>query len=346
MATASATEGKPLASVLICTRNRRDSVAVTVRSVLACTYPQFEVLVLDQSEDTKTEEALAFFAEDTRANYIRMSSTPGKPRALNRGLQIARGEYLLLTDDDCEVAPDLIDAIVGAFQENPRVGCIFGDLTAAPHDPSEGFIPDHRIEKDQTLYTGADIRKLPRWANTGVGANMGLRRHVVEELEGWDPCIGPGTKFRSGDDIDIASRVLRAGYALRLWPEARVVHHGYRHSASARQDMIRFGFGMGAMFAKHLRGGYIHSEAVRRVSDRCAQIVERAVRLEPPHGFSYLRGFARGFMSGMTHPLDSRSWRFIPEEDEDSGIWAAQVADVVPRSRRGRRPDAPCDSPK
>lgn len=329
-----ANDVEPFVSVLICTRNRKDSPALTVRSVLACDYPNFEVLILDQSEDTTTQDAMAFCAGDSRARYIRLSSTPGKPRALNKGWQLARGKYLLLTDDDCEVAADWIRQMVAVFENDPRVGCIFGDLTAAPHDTARGFIPDHRIETDQTLHTADDFRKLPPWANTGVGANMALRADIVASLQGWDTCIGPGTKFRSGDDVDMATRVLRTGHALRLFPPAQVVHHGYRFNTSARQDAARAAFGMGAMFAKHLRGGFVQVEALRRLSARGMAVFQRLVRLQIPLGLTYPTSFVRGVAAGLRHPVDQTTWVFQPVDDAESSAWASQVASVVPPSRR------------
>jgi hypothetical protein len=224
--------------------------------------------------------------------------------------------------------------MVAVFENEPRVGCIFGDLTAAPYDTALGFIPDHRIQTDQTLYTADDFRKLPRWANTGVGANMALRTEIVEALQGWDMCIGPGTKFRSGDDVDMATRVLRAGHALRLFPGAQVVHHGYRFNTSARQDASRAAFGMGAMFAKHLRGGFVQVEALRRFTARGTHIFDQLFELKIPLGITYPAAFVWGIAAGLRHPIDQALWVFLPVDDAESSVWASQVASVVPPSRR------------
>ena len=57
---------------------------------------------------------------------------------------------------------------------------------------------------------------------------MAMRAAALKKIQGWDDCIGPGEKFGSGDDHNIAFRLLCAGYKLHFCPQGRVVHHGVR----------------------------------------------------------------------------------------------------------------------
>jgi glycosyltransferase involved in cell wall biosynthesis len=65
----------------------------------------FELLVIDQSDGPESEHALAALRADPRLRYVR-SRARGKGAALNEGLQLARGDFIALTDDDCEAPPD------------------------------------------------------------------------------------------------------------------------------------------------------------------------------------------------------------------------------------------------
>jgi len=82
---------------------------------------------------------------------------------------------------------------------------------------------------------------------------MAMRAAALKKIQGWDDCIGPGEKFGSGDDHNIAFRLLCAGYKLHFCPQARVVHHGVRPLTYMRQEERRFGHGFGASYVKYLR---------------------------------------------------------------------------------------------
>src|SRR5690606_33229844 len=110
-------------SVIICTRNRGDQITAAVRSVLASTFSHFEFLIIDQSTNNETEQAVASFAHDRRLRLVR-SDTVGKGNALNLGLSLAQGEIIALTDDDCIVPRDWLGQIVDLFNENPQLGVV------------------------------------------------------------------------------------------------------------------------------------------------------------------------------------------------------------------------------
>src|SRR5262245_6541505 len=165
-------ESAPDATILVCTRNRRDNVVPTVRSIQECGHPSFEVLILDQSDDDATAAALRPICEsDPRVRYLRFE-TPGKPLALNEGLAQARGRYVLLTDDDCEVRSGWIEAMVTALESDTAVGCAYGSVEAAPHDASAGYIPAREITRAHTISSLGDFLTMPGWENYGMGANM------------------------------------------------------------------------------------------------------------------------------------------------------------------------------
>lgn len=319
-----------LVSVIVCTRNRGANVITTVRSVLACSYENLELLLLDQSDADDTRQAVAPIAEgDSRLVYCRLE-VPGKPLALNVGRAAARGAYVLLTDDDCEVTSDWIDRVLAEFREHPEVGCVFGRVDAVPHDPSTGYVPVCLVERAKTIRRLDELLTMPGWGNFGMGANMSLRADALEVLHGWDECIGPGAKFGSGDDHDVAVRMLRAGYAIRFSPEAKVVHSGMRHWEAAGRDYRRIWYGVGGVFAKHLRTGVFYPGGLRvplyQVRDSTFSLLKGA----KPRGVTYIGGWLRGFFAGLRHPVDRQTQRFVPIRRE-ARRYADRVAEIVLR---------------
>jgi glycosyltransferase involved in cell wall biosynthesis len=137
----------PLIAVIICTRNRPASLVKTVQTILRNDYPHFEIVVVDQSDDTATKEVLAPFLETHRLKYLSMP-TPGLAAGRNLGIQAApKCEYIVITDDDCEVPPDWLKSMAEAFEVDSRIGIVFGNVIPAQHNSTDGFIPGYERDR-------------------------------------------------------------------------------------------------------------------------------------------------------------------------------------------------------
>lgn len=91
----------PLVTAVIPTRNRPQLVTRAVRSALLQTYQRMEVVVVIDGPDTVTDSALASI-QDERLRVIRLPQRVGGSDARNIGVQVARGEWIGLLDDDDE----------------------------------------------------------------------------------------------------------------------------------------------------------------------------------------------------------------------------------------------------
>ncbi len=90
-------------SVLIATKNRPTQLSQCLRSLLLNTYKNFEILVLDQSTTGKTEKYVRAL-KNKNITYLKLNN-PGKSKALNWGISMAKGKILAFTDDDCITHP-------------------------------------------------------------------------------------------------------------------------------------------------------------------------------------------------------------------------------------------------
>lgn len=321
------------ASVIVCTRNRNDNVVSTVEAVLKADFPDFELIICDQSDNDDTEIALApFCAENFRLKYYRLP-LPGKPRALNFGSEKAEGQILLYTDDDCEPEANWISQIVALFEENPKVGCVFTTVTAAPHDPARAKISDCLIPESVVLtdLRGFSIPTVYGVERFGIGASMALRRTTLQNLGGWDPCIGPGAKFPCADDHDMAARVLMAGWHIYLSNKTSVMHYGLRSWEGFGQDIKRAGFANGASFAKHLRCGRFYYGPWRRLVRDLKTAAIRALTGKRPLEISGSLQWAKGFKEGWKHPIHKETRCFRDVSDEESLRWGDQFAQIILR---------------
>src|SRR5262245_49455914 len=115
----------PEISCLICTRNRPESIAGAVKSVLASAPANSEVIVVDQSTDVKTFDAIAPLLSDRRLQYGHMDRA-GLSAAYNTGIRASSAPIIACTDDDCIAPADWASSVLDAFTRNPDVDLLYG----------------------------------------------------------------------------------------------------------------------------------------------------------------------------------------------------------------------------
>ena len=114
----------PRVSVVIPTRNRAEWLPRAVAGVLAQTWTDFELLIVDRSTD-ETPAVIARFA-DRRIRSFRHERNMGQSKALNTGIKHARGEYVAFLDDDDEWLPGKLAAQVALLDAAPpAVGLVY-----------------------------------------------------------------------------------------------------------------------------------------------------------------------------------------------------------------------------
>lgn len=297
----------PSVAVIIATRNRGSSGVRTVQSILANNYPSFKVLVIDQSDTTSTEEALAPFKSDTRFKYI-YTKIVGLALAHNLGISQSSSELIAITDDDCEVPANWLESIVAAFRQDEKIGMLFGNTLATPHNAGEGFVPEYKIDAARLLQSSWRFNRA-----RGMGACMALRRKAWLEVGGFDGVMGCGAPMQSGEDADMALRLNLKGYRVLETPHVEVLHYGYRTFAEGRQTVYRDAFGVGASLAKPLRLGHFSLLPLFLYEFlwlTLRPVLWNVVRWKRPFRFTMIRGFVAGVKAAFTRPVGAVYCRF------------------------------------
>src|SRR6266516_4110960 len=245
----------PSLSVVICTRNRPDSVRITLRSILACSYPgeRWEVIVVDNaSEADPSIESAAREADGRIPVRVVHEPVPGLSNARNRGLRSAAGEIVVFADDDVEVDRDWLAVLAAPFRHDERVGATSGlTLPGAMESPvqrwTEGFGGRTRplaVRRFDLAEPPPDRPLFPfTVGELGAGRNMAFRRDLLERLGGFDRALGPGTLAHAGDDIEALLRVVLSGEAVVHDPAA-IVWHAHPDDYRELEDRV-WGYGIG-----------------------------------------------------------------------------------------------------
>jgi len=184
-------------SAIITTWNRSPLLKKAIASVLAQTFTDFELLVLDNGSTDDTPEIVKGFA-DSRLRYIKHQPL-GISAARNLGVREAKGEFVGFLDDDDEWLPEKLARQVALMDERGvSVGMVYG-----------GF---YRIRNTGEIYVEFKPRLrgfaltgylCGRDPLTGSASNPLIRKSVLEKLGGYDE------RVKTSEDWEFYLRLMR-----------------------------------------------------------------------------------------------------------------------------------------
>jgi glycosyltransferase involved in cell wall biosynthesis len=125
----------PRVTVGMPTYRRADHLRHAVQQVLAQTYADFELIICDDASPDETPEVARSFT-DPRVRYERNPSNLNIPRILNKLLELARGDLILILHDHDSFHPRLLERMVEAYDRNPELGFVHPGVAWV--DPSGG----------------------------------------------------------------------------------------------------------------------------------------------------------------------------------------------------------------
>ena len=250
----------PFVSVVVTTRDRLASLEETLRSISSAKYPHFEIIVVDNAppndDSAKLVERLS--SELKKLRYVR-ENRAGLCWARNCGLEVARGEITVFTDDDVLVDPDWLTALVQGFSNGNNVACVNGlILPRELETPAQiwceehggfgkGFVPkifdlkDHRPDDPLFPY---------RLSMFGSGANMSFKTNILRNLGGTDPALGAGTPTLSAAEFPVFYKVIMNNYQIVYRPDAIVYHSHHEKYERFRRQFYGYGVGFTAFLTK------------------------------------------------------------------------------------------------
>ncbi len=202
----------PKVSVIVCTYNGSRTLVQTLQALKSMSYPNSEIIVVNDGSTDSVRELLDPFERDPLFNVIHKENG-GLSRARNTGLWAAMGEIVVYIDDDAYpgshwlfyIAHHLMTTdhvAVGGPNIPPWGDGMIGEAVA--HSPGG---PNH------VLYSDRVAEHIP-------GCNMAFRREALLDVGGFD------SQFRiAGDDVDLCWRLQANGGVIGFHAGATVFHH-------------------------------------------------------------------------------------------------------------------------
>jgi len=119
----------PLVSILIPVRNRENMVVTALRSAMAQTYPNIEIVVVDNCSTDRTYEVVQEYArQDQRIRCFRNDENLGPFRNWKKCLEYSRGEYVKILFSDDWLEPDAVERLLIPLMEHPEVGFSYSSV--------------------------------------------------------------------------------------------------------------------------------------------------------------------------------------------------------------------------
>ena len=228
-------KSSPLVSVIVPARNEERNIQRCVTSLLEQDYQNFEVIVVDDGSTDATprilEEIAQNHARGSRLFVLRLRDNlppgwAGKPHAISRGTQEARGEWLLLTDADTWHAPGALSYVVQKAIDEQIDLLSLGSRQELPGFWERVVMP--------MAYLGILMQYPPRQVNDprspvalANGQFILIRHAVYDALGGY---ARPELRDTLLDDRDLAQVVKRQGYRLRMFDGRELVYVRMYHN--------------------------------------------------------------------------------------------------------------------
>jgi glycosyltransferase involved in cell wall biosynthesis len=220
----------PLISTVIPTYNRMDLLPRAIDSALAQTGVAQEIIVIDDGSTDGTARRLA----ERYGERVRCVSQPngGVSRARNRGMALARGDFIALLDSDDLWLPGKLAAQLAFLASHPEYGMVLCDVQRV----DGASRPTDTLRRRDAIPVDGHVLAHVLLQPALVPASVLMRREVFDTIGGFDESL------RTAEDIDFHLRVAARypiGVIDEVFVQAMRGHEGLSADAATQSDYVR-----------------------------------------------------------------------------------------------------------
>jgi len=247
---------KGLVSIVIVTSGSKDYLRHCIDSIKAQSYPETEVIVIDNSLDPN-------FPSKIRQDFpfIKLYSNQQNLYygvSLNKGIDISHGEFVLCLNDDVVLDPDFIRQALKGFSAMGNIGIVSGKILRMDRltlDSTGLFLSIWYSAKERG-YGRLDRGKFekPGFIFGVSGAAAFYRKKMLEDIKRGRDYFDPAFRMFY-EDLDLSWRANNLGWKAYYVPEAKVFH--------ARGGSFRPDSGLGKSVARKYLNDELHSDLIK-----------------------------------------------------------------------------------
>lgn len=222
-------------SLILCTLNRPKELDSCVNSILNQTYDNFEIIIIDQSD----EENKKYIKFHDKVKYFHTNDR-GLSHCRNLALSYVCGDYCCLMDDDAEFKSNTLFEIQRIIKLHK---C----------DVVSGLIVDKNTN-EKWMKTMGDKDCFVSFNNVFgcSSASLTIKTSILKKYR-FDERLGAGNRWGCGEETDLLLRIMYDGYLIYYSPNI-IIYHPKEQIADANLNKIyKYNLGYGAYFCKHIK---------------------------------------------------------------------------------------------
>lgn len=232
-------------SLILPTLNRPQYVVECLNSLDKQNFNDFEVIIIDQSEDNYTEEKIKKINLKFNITYKRVNFK-GLSKARNYALKFCCGEYICLLDDDARYEENYLGEAYNILEKykNEKLiisGKIIDDIK------NEDFI-DYSCIDNEELFRDSRIFKVC------LSAALIINKNLVINAGSFDENFGVGAFFGAAEESDLILRLLENGSEV-IHCKNMIAYHlkpDLSYNLDVENKIYNYALGGGALFKKHI----------------------------------------------------------------------------------------------
>lgn len=202
----------PMVTIVVPAYNEGVVIQPALRSLTELDYPNYEIIVIDDGSTDDTYEKALEIARSSTSVDIRVITkrNGGKAEALNTGMTLARGEFVLNMDGDAKLSRNTIRVCIGHF-DNPSVGAVAGSVKVINRENIWTNI--QALEYVEGLAMARKAQSFIRSVNIIPGPLGMFRKSVLLQCGGYD-------HDTFAEDCDLTLKILMHGWSIAYEPAA------------------------------------------------------------------------------------------------------------------------------
>jgi len=215
----------PLVSIICVNYNTAKVTIETIISLRAITYPNIEIIIVDNGSNESTE---LIREECPEVKLIKLNKNLGFAGGNNVGIQQSKGEYILLLNSDTEVEPDFLEPLVDLLLSDNTIGAVSPKLVY--YFSENRNVIQYAGGNKINMFTGRNSTNGKQQIDDGSydyiaetdlahGAAMIIPRKVIREVG-----LMPEIYFLYYEEVDWAELIKRHGFKIYYNGQSKVYH--------------------------------------------------------------------------------------------------------------------------
>lgn len=241
-------------SIVVCTYNRDKYILTCLQHIekQTCRRSSFELIIINNNCTDKTDEICTKFISefpDLNIQYY-IEHQPGLSYARNKGIELAKGEFIIFIDDDGFMFPNYLSNLIKHIDSIPDLAA-FGGKILPKYESKEPEWMSKWLNPLVSIINMGDEISFFKNKSYPIGANMGIKKDVFSQIGNFDINLGrKAGNLLGGEEKDLFFRIKNLNKSIHYLPDT-VIYHIIPDNRLTKDFIRKIGIGIG------------HSEKIR-----------------------------------------------------------------------------------